>query len=144
MTKKQKTHDLRIEDRELLQTVEEIRNLLPLSENGKKTVLTGRKNIITSLRKQKAPLIVFLGPCAIHDVKLALDYADRVAKLQRRIDQYYGGIIRLYMRYYVEKPRTGEGWPGFLLDPDLDGSFSPDGIYRTRELAITPSVGRPV
>ena len=76
-------------------------------------------------------LAVVVGPCSIHDVEAALEYAHRLAQLRQR----FGHCLELIMRVYFEKPRTVMGWKGFLNDPDLDGSFNIDkGLRRARQL----------
>jgi 3-deoxy-7-phosphoheptulonate synthase len=36
--------------------------------------------------------------------------------------QSVGDTLVVVMRTYLEKPRTTTGWPGYLYDPDLDGT----------------------
>ena len=63
--------------------------------------------------------MVVVGPCSIHDVDAALDYANRLKDLSARVtDNLY-----LIMRVYFEKPRTTIGWKGLINDPNLDDSF---------------------
>ncbi|ACB75502.1 3-deoxy-7-phosphoheptulonate synthase [Opitutus terrae] len=63
-------------------------------------------------------LLAIVGPCSIHDVAAAREYARRLADLAYELDDR----IVIVMRAYFEKPRTVGGWKGLLLDPHLDGS----------------------
>ncbi|RJQ70242.1 3-deoxy-7-phosphoheptulonate synthase [Pseudonocardiaceae bacterium YIM PH 21723] len=74
-------------------------------------------------------LLVVVGPCSVHDERATLEYAERLAGLQAELDR----DLLVVMRVYLEKPRTIGGWPGLLLDPNLDGSYAvADGLLRAR------------
>jgi 3-deoxy-7-phosphoheptulonate synthase len=74
-------------------------------------------------------LLVFAGPCSIHDPAAGLDYARRFKALAAEVeDSFY-----LVMRVYFEKPRTVTGWKGFINDPHMDDSFHiEEGMERAR------------
>ena len=59
-----------------------------------------------------------MGPCSIHDVKAAKEYA---GKLKEAKDRLVADLL-VVMRVYFEKPRTTVGWKGLIMDPHLDGS----------------------
>lgn len=83
-------------------------------------------NIMSGRDKRR---LVVVGPCSIHDVVAAVDYAERLANLQKELPN-----LLLCMRVYFEKPRTTVGWKGLINDPFLDGSFEINhglGIART-------------
>jgi 3-deoxy-7-phosphoheptulonate synthase len=78
-------------------------------------------------------LLVIMGPCSIHDVKAAREYAGR---LKREKDRLAGELL-VVMRVYFEKPRTTVGWKGLINDPKLDGSFRiNEGLRIARELLL--------
>ena len=64
-------------------------------------------------------LLVVVGPCSIHDIKAAVEYA---SKLKGQINKHKDDLL-IIMRVYFEKPRTTVGWKGLINDPNLDGSF---------------------
>lgn len=79
-------------------------------------------------------LAIVVGPCSIHDVEQAADYASRLARLKER----YSDELLIVMRTYFEKPRTTVGWTGLVYDPQLDGSEDiPTGIEVSRALLKT-------
>lgn len=82
----------------------------------------------------KDPRIVcVVGPCSIHDPDAALDYAKRLKRLSKMLED----SVFLIMRVYCEKSRTSDSWKGLLNDPDLDGSHDIEkGIVTTRELLV--------
>ncbi len=63
--------------------------------------------------------MMIVGPCSIHSEEVALDYARRVAELQKRVEDE----LFMIMRTYFEKPRTTLGWKGLIYDPDLDNTL---------------------
>jgi len=74
-----------------------------------------------------------VGPCSIHDVGAARDYAERLRGLAERVQS----TLLLIMRVYFEKPRTTVGWKGLINDPDMDDSFQIEkGIRMARELLL--------
>ncbi len=78
-------------------------------------------------------LVVVVGPCSIHDVEAAYDYAHRLVELRGR----YEDELVVVMRTYFEKPRTTVGWTGLVYDPQLDGSEDiPTGIDVSRSLLV--------
>ncbi|MDH5534049.1 MAG: 3-deoxy-7-phosphoheptulonate synthase, partial [Betaproteobacteria bacterium] len=76
-------------------------------------------------------LLVIIGPCSIHDVRAAKEYAARLKEAKDRL----ATDLLVVMRVYFEKPRTTVGWKGLINDPNLDGSFRiNDGLRIAREL----------
>ncbi|MDH3307013.1 MAG: 3-deoxy-7-phosphoheptulonate synthase [Acidimicrobiia bacterium] len=78
-------------------------------------------------------LVIVVGPCSIHDVAAAYDYAQRLVELRHRYEEE----LVIVMRTYFEKPRTTVGWTGLVYDPHLDGSEDiPAGIDVSRRLLV--------
>ncbi len=114
------TDDLRIRDIRALATPEELMHDLPCSAAAATTVATSRKSVQAILHGQDDRLIVVVGPCSIHDVKAAYEYATRL----RQQREHFKDTLEIVMRVYFEKPRTTVGWKGLINDPDLNGSFN--------------------
>ena len=111
----------------------ELVSKLPLSPKVEETVLEGRKQIQSILRGEDGRFLVITGPCSIHDEKAALEYAERLAELSRRLSDR----MLMVMRVYFEKPRTTVGWKGLLYDPLMNDSFDiAAGLERCRKLLI--------
>src|SRR5690606_12027249 len=78
--------------------------------------------------------LVIVGPCSIHDEKAAYEYAERLAKLHKEVEDK----IYLVMRVYFEKPRTTIGWKGLINDPHLNGRSDIEyGLHKAREILST-------
>ncbi len=118
---------------ELLPTPEEVKRELPLSAAAEGFVFTAR-NVVRDILDGRDPrLFVVVGPCSIHDVAAAREYAGRLAALATRVSP----TMYLVMRVYFEKPRTTVGWKGLINDPDMDDSFHIEkGIRLARGLLI--------
>lgn len=106
------------------------------------TVEGAREAVARVLHGQDDRLVVVVGPCSIHDVDAALDYARR---LKTVADELQGELL-VIMRTYFEKPRTTIGWKGLINDPDLDQSFNINkGIRVARKLLLdVNAMGLPV
>ena len=106
---------------------------LPLSDIGKATVYRGRSEIEAILNREDKRLLVVVGPCSIHDVDAAREYARRLLELRKEL----ADSLCIVMRVYFEKPRTTVGWKGLINDPRLDGSFRiEEGLRTARELLV--------
>ena len=86
-------------------------------------------NILCGKSKKK---IIIVGPCSIHNYEECLEYATMIKKYMAEFSNLY-----IVIRLYFEKPRTINGWKGFLYDPELNGSNKIDiGLSETRKLLI--------
>ena len=129
----QKTDDLRILEIKELVKPEEVLREFPLSARAAEVTFGARHAIHRILHGADDRLLVIAGPCSIHDVKAAREYA---AKLKGERDRLQDDLLIL-MRVYFEKPRTTVGWKGLINDPRLDGSFNiNEGIRIARELLV--------
>jgi len=111
----------------------ELKAAYPLSSTFAKQIAERRQTIQNILSGKDSRLMVIAGPCSIHDPVSALEYAEKLIKLQEQVkDQIF-----LVMRAYIEKPRTTVGWKGFLYDPNLDGSSDLQlGLEKSRALYL--------
>jgi len=125
------TDDLRItRSREVIPPQALARDV-PVSERAARTVYHARQAIQRVLRGEDRRLVVVAGPCSIHDVELARDFAGHLKALVNELAER----LILVMRVYFEKPRTTVGWKGLINDPGLDGSFRiNDGLHLARRL----------
>ncbi|MDH4574192.1 3-deoxy-7-phosphoheptulonate synthase [Salinicola acroporae] len=96
----------------------ELRQRLPVSASLARQIADNRQAVRAILDGEDDRLLVVTGPCSVHDPVAALEYAERLAAL----DKVVGDRLLLVMRVYVEKPRTTVGWKGMAYDPHLDGS----------------------
>ena len=120
-----------IESSQTLVTPEVLKAKLPLTPAVAESVGQYRQEIKDILDFRDRRKFVVVGPCSIHDVKAAMEYA---AKLKNLSEQVQDKLL-LIMRVYFEKPRTTVGWKGLINDPDMDDSFHIEkGLSIAREL----------
>ena len=104
---------------------------IPQSAKASQGVFSARQVIKEILYGEDKRLMVLVGPCSIHDTKAALEYANKLLKLKKELDE----DLFIVMRVYFEKPRTTVGWKGLINDPYLDESFDIDkGLATARKL----------
>ena len=128
-----RTDDLRIEEIRALRSPDELLRALPADEEVTRLVEGARAAVGKILRAEDDRLLVVVGPCSIHDVKSALDYARRLKTVADRL----AGELLVVMRVYFEKPRTTVGWKGLINDPLMNGSFAVnDGLRTARALLL--------
>ncbi|MDX5434548.1 MAG: 3-deoxy-7-phosphoheptulonate synthase, partial [Halomonas sp.] len=77
----QQVSNLNVLSQDVLITPEALKNEIPLSETAERTVIEGRRTIQNILDGTDPRLLVVIGPCSIHDVDAALDYARRLRRL---------------------------------------------------------------
>ena len=103
----------------------------PQSAKASESVFSARQVIKEILYGEDKRLMVLVGPCSIHDTKAALEYANKLLKFKKELDE----DLFIVMRVYFEKPRTTVGWKGLINDPNLDESFDIDkGLATARKL----------
>jgi 3-deoxy-7-phosphoheptulonate synthase len=128
-----KLENVNIRSEQLLITPEHLKLELPVSAAIGGQVQRAREAVKAILRREDPRLLIIVGPCSIHDPGAALDYAARLAKLARELDD----SLLLVMRAYFEKPRTTVGWKGLINDPHLDDSFEiAEGLAIARRLLL--------
>ena len=133
--------DTHIESSKTLITPSQVKEQLPLTETAANTVIQGRQ-VIRDIFDGKDPRkFMIVGPCSIHSIEAAHDYAKRLKELADKVSDQ----LVLIMRVYFEKPRTTIGWKGLINDPDLDGSFNMQkGLIAARSLLLNiAEVGLP-
>ena len=128
-----KTDDLRIKEIKELVPPSHVLREFSINDAAAKTVAETRQEIHRVLHGADDRLVVIIGPCSIHDVKAAREYAARLADTREKL----GRELLIIMRVYFEKPRTTVGWKGLINDPNLDGSFSiNEGLKIARRLLL--------
>ena len=126
-------NDIHVNAEEVLITPQELRAELPLDNEGREYVMAAREVISNIIHKRDPRLLVISGPCSVHDVEAAKEYARHLKALH---DKYQDSLY-IVMRVYFEKPRTTVGWKGLINDPHMDGSFDVEtGLRKARELLI--------
>lgn len=127
------TDDLRIESIKAVTSPAEVCEEIPVTKDAAKTTYETRQAIHNIMYGEDDRLLVVVGPCSIHDVKAAKEYASRLKPL---INKHRDDLV-IVMRVYFEKPRTTVGWKGLINDPDLDNSFQINkGLRMARQLLL--------
>lgn len=116
-----------------LPTPDTLINTFPLSKEERKKVSLSRLTSEHIMRGEDDRIVIFAGPCSIHDPEIAIEYATFLKELSDKVNER----IFIIMRVFLEKPRTQFGWKGFLYDPLLDGSYEIEkGLHGSRELLL--------
>lgn len=127
------TDNINIASNEALMTPGSLKQELPLEGKALETVSASRQTIFDILDRKDHRLFVVVGPCSIHDVDAAMDYANRLKQLASKVED----TLYIVMRVYFEKPRTSIGWKGLINDPHLDDSFKiEEGLRLGRKLLL--------
>ena len=123
--------NINIERPEILVTPAEMKIEIPISDKARQTCADGRKAIENILERKDHRMFVVVGPCSIHDLKAAHEYAKKLKELSDKVSD----TLLIVMRVYFEKPRTTTGWKGLINDPLMNDSFQiNDGLYIGRTL----------
>ena len=128
-----KLHDAHIQSVVQITTPRELRAELPHTPVTSRTVMQGREAVERILDREDPRLLAVVGPCSIHDLAAAADYARRLAALAAEL----ADSLLLIMRVYFEKPRTSLGWKGLINDPYLNDTFRIDeGLHKARRFLL--------
>ncbi len=123
-------HNKNIESETVITSPIELKKTIPVSDKGKENILTSRKTVDNIFSGKDERLMVIVGPCSIHDIGAAKEYALKLKSLQEEVNE----SVYLVMRVYFEKPRTTVGWKGLISDPDMDNSLDVEkGLRQGRE-----------
>jgi 3-deoxy-7-phosphoheptulonate synthase len=112
-----RARDANVIDCRPLPTPADFLETMPRTAAQAELVLRTRQAIHDILCGRDHRLIVVVGPCSIHDVGSGSEYGRRLAGLAGELEDR----MVVLMRAYFEKPRTGSGWQGLIVDPDMDG-----------------------
>ena len=106
---------------------------IPLSSKASQTVLKARIEAESIIKQKDDRLLVIVGPCSIHDVKAAKEYAALLREYAITAQQE----LCIIMRVYFEKPRTTVGWKGLINDPYLNETFAVNqGLRLSRSILL--------
>src|SRR6185295_2559601 len=129
----QPTQNLHVKEIARLLPPRALKDEFPMTERANQTVVEGRETVKRILCGDDPRLLVIVGPCSIHDVDGALEYAQKLNRLREEL----AGQLCIVMRVYFEKPRTTIGWKGLINDPHLDGSCrTNEGLRVGRKLLL--------
>lgn len=106
---------------------------LPRSDLAESTVINGRQGIERILEGKDPRKFIIFGPCSIDNPESAREYAYMAKELSDDVSDQFLSIVRTYF----EKPRTGLGWDGLIIDPNLDASNEViKGLHVSREVLL--------
>jgi 3-deoxy-7-phosphoheptulonate synthase len=126
-------YNVNVADKQVLPSPAEVKAQLPVTPAAESTVLRSRRILREIMDDRDPRLFAVVGPCSVHDVDAAMDYAHRLKALADELQD----VLVLVMRVYFEKPRTTVGWKGLVNDPDMDDSFHIEkGIGIARRLLL--------
>lgn len=130
---RQQIDDIRITEMRDLITPRQLQDALPADEGCAAHIVASRKAVEHIIFGGDDRLLVVVGPCSVHDVVAAAEYAERLAAAAAQ----FAARLLIVMRVYFEKPRTTIGWKGLINDPRLDGSYAiNDGLHTARRLLL--------
>src|ERR1700722_6698116 len=125
------TQDLHIKEMVRHSPPRQLKAQLAMTEAANATVVNSRASVTRILQQEDPRMLVVIGPCSIHDVKGALECAEKLNVLRRDL----GDQMEIVMRVYFEKPRTTVGWKGLINDPELDNTHDIEkGLKKARRL----------
>ena len=128
-----KTQDLHVVETRPLNPPNQLLEQLPLTGEEAELVTQTRDRIRNIMHNEDRRMLVIVGPCSVHDVEAAYEYAQKLVKLREK----FADELEVVMRVYFEKPRTSIGWKGLINDPHLDGSYDiNEGLRLARKLLL--------
>ena len=123
-------HNTNIASEAAITSPSDLSKKLPITQKGKRNIMVGREVVSDILSGKDSRFMVIVGPCSIHNIEAAKEYAHKLKALSEELK----GSLYIVMRVYFEKPRTTIGWKGLISDPDMDNSLDVDkGLYQSRK-----------
>jgi 3-deoxy-7-phosphoheptulonate synthase len=128
-----RTEDLRVLEVRPLLPAAILHEDIPASDAAEEMIAETRASIENILAGKDPRLVVVVGPCSIHDIVGAREYAERLREVAERLKDR----LLIIMRCYFEKPRTTIGWKGLINDPRMDDSGrANEGLRLARRLLV--------
>ena len=125
--------NINIKSVELLATPREMQSAVPQTNATLSTVMRGRETLERIMDGEDRRLLAVVGPCSIHNLDAAEEYAQRLKRLSDEISDR----ICVVMRVYFEKPRSVLGWKGLINDPYMNDTFHiEEGIRMARHFLV--------
>ena len=105
----------------------------PLNDELVYQIQSWRNEIADIISGRSSKKLFIVGPCSIHNVDEAFEYAEKLRLLAEKVKDK----IFIVMRVYFEKPRTTVGWKGLINDPYLNNTYRvSDGLTLARQLLL--------
>lgn len=126
-------NNIHVSSEQVIVTPDELAAELPASQKALDAIERSRTTIADIIHRRDHRLLLITGPCSIHDIDAAKEYALKLKEMHESCKD----TLYIVMRVYFEKPRTTVGWKGLINDPHLDGTFDIEtGLRKARELLI--------
>jgi len=133
--------DSRVSEYILKSSPVDVKAEIPRSQESKKTVLDGRITIENILTCRDNRIFMVAGQCSTHDVEGDME----VSRLMYELSEIVNDKIVIVKRSYFEKSRTGLGWEGMMIDPDMNATNNVrKGLSLCRKILLyTTELGLP-
>ena len=126
-------NNINVTSEQVLITPEALKSELPVTDHALSVIQSSRKIISDIIHRRDHRFLVISGPCSIHDIEAAKEYALKLKELHESCKD----TLYIVMRVYFEKPRTTVGWKGLINDPHINDTFDIEtGLRKARELLI--------
>ena len=133
MDKKSSVKNINVANFQTIMSPNEIKNRYTYSDTISKNIVKFRNEIKDIISHRSDKLLCVIGPCSIHNIDEAYEYAKMLYKLHVK---FYDKLF-IIMRVYFEKPRTTVGWKGLINDPYLNNTYDiNEGLNLARKLLI--------
>lgn len=102
MTSLRDPSNIAVVDIQPIPTPQEFIEKLPLDDKTNLFIQTQRSDISEILQKNDPRFLAIVGPCSIHNIQEAKQYAHELKKIAQEVSDR----VLVIMRTYFEKPRT--------------------------------------
>lgn len=123
-------------------SVEEIRQIAPLSKSDIKEIEQHRSEIKQILSGKNQRILIIVGPCSAWPSEAVIEYAKRLKHLAQEVND----VMKIVMRVYIQKPRTRKGWTGPINQPDpfSDPDIEAGVKYARKMMVEVVKMGLPI
>ena len=89
-------HNKNIESETTITSPINLKEKIPISNKVTANILTSRKTVDDIFSQKDPRLIVIVGPCSIHDINAAKEYALKLKSLQEEVKKSVYLVMRVY------------------------------------------------
>jgi len=89
-------HNTNITSEAVITSPNDLSKKLPITQKGKRNIMAGREVVSDILSGKDSRLMVIVGPCSIHNLEAAKEYAHKLKTLSEELKESLYIVMRVY------------------------------------------------
>ena len=91
-------HNTNIASEAVITSPNDLSKKLPVTQTGKRNIIASRRVVSDILSGKDSRMIVVVGPCSIHNLEAAKEYAHKLKTLSEELKESLYIVMRVYLK----------------------------------------------